>query len=230
MQDLEVQNELLRKKLRECKIQIETGTEQRPENIDNRTTYATVAARKANVQQPNSQGDTLANHSQSSPLNLRGFDLDLLEAFGTHFENTGIKNIRERLLQALKTHAPTQDIQWVGLARRGSSLSKARVCLRTQEDERKARIHTEWINSHFRGARIQGEWWHVVKFDCVNKNAVRDSTRVRIHGPACAKMSAENSVTISKMHCHRHQGHVSNGNRQLSPCGMTANFRRTSLS
>ena len=124
----------------------------------------------------------------------------MTEAYGMHIENASVKNIRERIQQAFKSHEPTRDIGWVGIARRGGSLARVRVCLRTHEDERKARIYTDWINSHFRGARIHGEQWHVVKVDRVSKNAICDNTRVRIHEEACARISPENGVTINKMH------------------------------
>jgi len=88
----------------------------------------------------------------------------------------------------------------VGIARRGGNLARVRVCLRTYEDERKARIYTDWITTHFNGARIHGEQWHVVKIDRVNKNAIYDNTRIRIHGEACDRLSTENGVTIKKMH------------------------------
>ncbi|KAH7111783.1 hypothetical protein B0J11DRAFT_189782 [Dendryphion nanum] len=87
-----------------------------------------------------------------------------------------------------------------GNRKTGGNLVRVRVCLRTHEDERKARIHTDWITTHFNGARIHGEQWHVVKVGRVNKNAICDNTRIRIQNDACERLSLENGLTIKKMH------------------------------
>jgi outer membrane murein-binding lipoprotein Lpp len=200
MQELRAENDQLRQELRECKEELNACKETIQRGTNNRATYAEVAVGNESSPHPNQRSPNSPNNSPGTPLNLPGFDLDMTEAYGVHFENATIKDIRERMQQAFKSHAPTQDIGWVGIARRGGSLAKIRICLRTHEDERKARIHTDWINSHFRGARLHGEQWHVVKVDRVSKNAICDASRIRIHEEACARMSAENNVTIRKMH------------------------------
>jgi hypothetical protein len=165
----------------------------------NRPTWAAVAAQGnagMPVRPPN------ASHipaPQTNQQNLPGINLDLSGLGNPQFDSSNIKEIRERVRQAFDSHASTKEIGWIGIARRGNDQSKIRICLRTQEEAAVARRHDEWLNSHFRGARVQGEQWYPVKVDRVNKNSVCDESRVHLRDDACAKISTENGVSIRKM-------------------------------
>jgi hypothetical protein len=50
-----------------------------------------------------------------------------------------------------------------------------------------------------RGARIQGEQWYPVKVDRVNKGSICDDSRINLRDDACAKLGAENGVSIKKI-------------------------------
>lgn len=101
--------------------------------------------------------------------------------------------------QAFNSHANTKDINWIGIAKTVTDPYKVRICLRTHEEAAKAKKHDEWVQSHFRGARIQGEQWYPVKVDRVSKNSICDDSRINFRDDACAKLGAENGVSIKKI-------------------------------
>ncbi|KAF2175450.1 hypothetical protein K469DRAFT_702197 [Zopfia rhizophila CBS 207.26] len=157
LQEIRAQNEHLKQELRECKEELQAYKNTLLSGANNRPTYAAAAARSGGSPQLNHQSPSSSNYPSDTLLSLPGFDLDMTEAYGMHMENANVKNIRERIQQAFKSHEPTQDIGWVGIIRQGGNLVRVRVYPRTHKDERKARIYTDWINSHFRGARIHSE-------------------------------------------------------------------------
>ena len=143
MQEMRTQNERLKQELHECKEELRTCKDTILRSANSRPTYAAVTAENRDSPQRDPRAPETLNSSSDTLMSLPGFDLDMTQAYGMHIENASVKNIRERIQEAFKSHGPTQDIGWVGIARRGGNLARVRVCLRTHEDERKARIHTD---------------------------------------------------------------------------------------
>ncbi|KAH7111292.1 hypothetical protein B0J11DRAFT_194285 [Dendryphion nanum] len=126
LQEARVQNEHLKQELRECKEEIQGCREALQLGASNRPTYAAVAAETRDSIQADHQTPGMPDGSSGTLMSLPGFDLDMTEAYGVHMEDASIKRIRERIHQAFKSHGPTQDIGWVGIARRGGEPSESK--------------------------------------------------------------------------------------------------------
>jgi len=210
---LEEENERIRQQYEERKAQnkaLKEETETLKKNVsDLRTTlnsrgckhsiWASLAARSNGQPLVSPQRASHVPESQSTPHNLPGIYLDSTALVNPQFGSSDVKTVREQIRQALYSHPGTKGVGWTGVARRRSDYSKTRICLRTQEDAALARNHDGWLQSHFRGAPMEGEQWYPVKGDRVNKNSICDESLIRLREDACVKLGTEKSILIRKM-------------------------------
>lgn len=130
---------------------------------------------------------------------MPGIEVDLSELSNPQFDISSIKEIRERALLAFKSHPMTEGIRWAGIERKTSDQTRIRICMHTKEEAETARIHNEWLGSHFQGARLLGDRWHPIKIDRVNKGGICDDTNMRLNSDACAKIGEENGTTVKRI-------------------------------
>ncbi|KAK7177792.1 hypothetical protein PSPO01_16157, partial [Paraphaeosphaeria sporulosa] len=120
LQGFRAQNEQLKQELHECKQEIKACKDALAlaQGATNRPTYAAALTSTRESPQPSQPIPSNTNGPSDTLASLPGFDLDMTEAYGMHMEDASVKRIRERIQQAFKSHGPTQDIGWVGIARR----------------------------------------------------------------------------------------------------------------
>ncbi|KAF9729205.1 hypothetical protein PMIN01_12895 [Paraphaeosphaeria minitans] len=186
------QNETLKEGISALKSELQTlGT--------NRPSWAAIAA-QGNTTAPGRPPSVNPSPSQqANEQKLPGISLDLSGVISPQFQISNTKEIRDRVRQAFNSHANTKDIGWFGIARTGADPNRVKICLRTHEEAARIKRHDEWLQSHFRGARVQGEQWYPVKVDRVNKASICDDSRIHLREDAGAKIGAENGVVVRKL-------------------------------
>jgi len=136
---------------------------------------------------------------QQNQSRTPGIDLDLSGMTNPPFDLSSAKEIRERTRLAFDSHPMTKGIKWLGIERKVGEQSKIRICVRTQEEADTARIHGDWLHSHFTGARMMGDQWYPIKVDRVNKSSICDDSNVQFNDDACAKIGLENGISVKKI-------------------------------
>lgn len=167
------------------------------------TTYASIAAasQPLSISSVNSRSifpNSSASHSGQQ--NLPGISIDLSGIRNPQFDLEDNGEVRKRVRQALEGYEETKGVKWIGITRNAADKSRSRICFRAEEDAMVVGRNEAWIRSHFFGARIQGEQWYPIKIDRVNKASVFNQSFSKVRDDACAKISAENQVTICKIH------------------------------
>jgi regulator of replication initiation timing len=135
----------------------------------NTNSWARVAAQGAMDGTANTTARITTTPSQTG-TRAPGIDIDISGIMNPQFNTADIKTVKDRVMQAFDSHDITNGITWVGISKKTDT--KYRICLRTQEEATAARIHNEWLRSHFHGARIIGDQWYPVRVDRVNKNSI----------------------------------------------------------
>jgi len=197
IKSLKTQNDKMMKEIKLLREQITQEPSQ------NRSWAAIAATNESTAQRERtSQSPSNTNNHRATAMNqqtMPGIVIDLTEVRSTQFDKSDVKAIRERVRQAFDSHNMTRDIGLVGIARLGGETTRVKVCMRTHEEVRVARIHNEWLGTHFQGARMQGAQWHAIKVDRVSKYAICDESQIRLRPDACARLGEENGIVIKKM-------------------------------
>jgi hypothetical protein len=220
--ELKAQNEELKTQMEEIKTQGKE-TQQRCESLEKMLatgissieavsrspTWASIAsltgasqASRPDSTSPNTSAgnearttDPQANSNGKAP----GIDVDLTPINNPQFDINNITEIRKRVRAAFDSHPVTKNIGKIAIAMKGNNQTTMRICTRTRDDARIARIHKEWMESHFRGARMLNEQWYPVRIDRVNKSSICDESNVKFSNDARAIISLENKVTVSRV-------------------------------
>jgi cell division septum initiation protein DivIVA len=202
LEGLKTQNEALKEELAALRTTLEN-------NRVNTPSWAQVASQTG----PAHTAPSGSHTDQAEQHGLPGINLDLASITNPQFDNTNVEEIRKRARQALDSYPSTKEIKWIGIAKRGTDGTKIRICMRNNEDAERAKTHDEWVRSHFRGARIQGEQWHRVKVDRVSMRrptvralgVQRDRLARRLRAPSATISVARcnHSQPVTKAHCPR---------------------------
>ena len=197
IKNLKAQNDEMLKEIKLLREQITQEPNQ------NRSWASIAAANEPSFQRERtSPSPSNTNNHRATAMNqqtMPGIVIDLTEVRSTQFDKNDVKAIRERVRQAFDSHDMTRDIGLVGIARLGGETTRVKVCMRTHEEVRVARIHNEWLGTHFQGARMQGAQWHAIKVDRVSKYAICDESQIRLRPDACTRLGEENGIVIKKM-------------------------------
>jgi hypothetical protein len=108
------------------------------------------------------------------------------------------KAIRERIRDALESHENTKDTKWIGVSVGGAESKTIRIHFREEEDAARARENKEWVDTHFKGARLEDGKWHPVKIDRVNKAYICDESLSKLKSDICETIGRENQITVTR--------------------------------
>jgi hypothetical protein len=185
---LEGETVALRSEVTALRGELKKQTQEKP-------TWAAIAAQRQGI-----TADSKIHGTQPQPSNQAppGITVNIAKLSDPMFDTKNPKEIRNRVLQAFKSHESTRDISWAGITIGTTDPNRVRIHLRTLEDVRKAKKHDEWTHSHFEGMRIQGDQWYPIKIDSVNKTHICDETRMNIREDTCERLGLENGVEIKK--------------------------------
>lgn len=210
-EEIKAQNERIRTQNEEIKVQYEeikvsyaslqatlTTTPARGTPAPTTPTWAGVAAQGTHISQdqntPRITGTPRQNQTRAP-----GIEVDLSGMTDPHFDVSSAKAIRERTRQAFNNHPMTKEIKRIGIEMKSAEQRKIRICLSTQKDADTAKIHNEWLHSHFPGARIVGDQWYPIKVDKVCISSICNDSNVQFKEDACEKISRENGINVKKI-------------------------------
>jgi hypothetical protein len=187
--------------------EIRTAATLRPSTTRSNT-YASVAQPSGPIQftPPISRTATPQNSSRTppdaTPITRERYSmvLDLVDLKDNNkdLENPG--QIRKRIEEAFRAQQETQHIKCTGLRRLAVDSTKYVIELRSKDELATARKDTKWVNIGMKGAKLQGEPWHAVRIDRVNKASVTVQTNSNTVKEDVAKtLGIENDVTINKV-------------------------------
>lgn len=174
---------------------IATRTTERPYT----PTWAGIAAQGHHHTQTRQEISVEPFTQRQNQTRTPGIDVDLSGITNTHFDKSSAKAIREWTRQAFDNHPMTKEIKWVGIEIKGIEQSKIRICMRSQKDVDTARIHNEWLQSHFQGGRIVGDQWYPVKVDKVNISSICKDSSMQLKDDVCTNVGVENGINVKKI-------------------------------
>jgi hypothetical protein len=161
-------------------------------------TWAGIAARGNRAEQ--SQITLRENLTQrQNQARTPGLDVDLSGITNPLFDTSSAKAIRDRTRQAFESHEMTKEIKWLGIEMKNTDQQKIRICVRNQADVDTAKIHNEWMLSHFPGARMLDDQWYPIRADRVKKDSIWDDANGRFRDDAREKIGLENGITVEKI-------------------------------
>jgi hypothetical protein len=107
--------------------------------------------------------------------------------------------MKRTITAALTAHQTTKDVDCLAVVPLNREKQHFRVLVPTEEMAQKARIHSEWIETHLSGARLRGEPWFPIKVDWINAELLTDESRTRIRNDACEIIGRENKIEVKKI-------------------------------
>jgi hypothetical protein len=195
---LETSNEEIKSQLEKLQAALAGGGTSGIGPSTNAPSWSNVAAIGIRTEPDRSTpSDTLTqrqNHTRAP-----GVDIDISGMTDPSFDTSNATEVRSRVRRAFDKHPMTKEIKWLGVDIASTELARFRVCLRTQKEADTARIHCEWLQSDFQGARMLGEQWYPIRVDKVKIHSIYNDSTARFNDDACASIGGENGITVKKI-------------------------------
>ncbi len=138
-----------------------------------------------------------ASQEKVTPNELIGVNVDLSKCRQPPPNDTA--EMKSRITAAIQSHEETKAAQPTAVVKTNRDLHRVRILVRTEREAELLRANTQWLETHFSGARIRGEQWYPIKVDRVDQLKIMNDDRSAVRAGIERKLSEENQVSIMRI-------------------------------